>query len=82
MAPMTFRYRSLPARSLVCRDCLRSRALSPVYLQRRWAGTKFIAKQLVADQMWDEKARQIELGTSPHPYDDLEKRGFVKDVVG
>ncbi|KAK2596867.1 hypothetical protein N8I77_012755 [Diaporthe amygdali] len=84
----------LPARAVLCRDCLslslrlkaisrpRSRPSSPLHSQRRWIGDKYLKKQQDAEEAWAAQAKKIEAGTVKHLFDELQDRGFVKDVVG
>ncbi|KAF3764700.1 tyrosine--trna ligase precursor, mitochondrial (cyt-18) [Cryphonectria parasitica EP155] len=82
MAQLTSLYKSLPARALLCRDCLWARTLKSAFPQRRWVGTKFMAKLVAADEDWRHMAQEISQGRRTHIFDEFEERGFVKDVVG
>ncbi|PSR79671.1 tRNA synthetases class I-domain-containing protein [Coniella lustricola] len=81
MAP-SVAYRGLQARVAMCRECLRSRAATPVQPQRRWIGTKYMAKLKVAEAEWRYSADEIRSGRKRHIWDEFQERGFVKDVVG
>ncbi|KAK7732453.1 tyrosyl-tRNA synthetase [Cytospora paraplurivora] len=70
----------LPARAMVCRGCLRT--LSPGYSQKRWIGDKYLAKAALADKAWKQGAELIKAGKKKNLFDELDDRGFIKDVVG
>lgn len=71
----------LPARAVVCRDCLKT--LLPVGgFQKRWIGTKYLEKMRLAENDWMEKAAEIKAGTKKNLFDEFEDRGLIKDVVG
>lgn len=59
-----------------------SRPLPPLRFQRRWIGQKYLLKKKKAGEAWEAQAREIEAGTRKHLFDELQDRGFVKDVVG
>lgn len=82
MAPTTAWSRSLSPRTLVCRECLRTGALPAAASQRRWIGDKYMAKMRMADREWQTQAQEISSGARKNLFDELEERGFVKDVVG
>lgn len=89
---------TLPARAALCRGCLglglglglsmksrsspRSRSSSPLHSQKRWIGLKYLRKQKDADEVWKAQAEEIKAGTAKHLFDELQDRGFVKDLVG
>lgn len=58
------------------------RPSSPLHLQRRWIGLKYLKKKKDAEDAWQAQAKQIEAGTTKHLFDELEDRGFIKDIVG
>lgn len=72
----------LPAHALACRNCLRPAALPSVYRGKRWLHLKTIAKMEDAESKWQADAKEIEEGKRELLFDNLEKRGFVKDLVG
>ncbi|KAI3399913.1 hypothetical protein diail_5069 [Diaporthe ilicicola] len=92
MAPMITSPTTLPARAALCRDCLslslslslksRSRAPSLLHSHKRWLGLKTIQKRKDAEQAWQARAKEIQTGTAKHLFDELQDRGFVKDLVG
>lgn len=55
---------------------------SPLHVQRRWIGLKFLQKKKDAQKAWDAQAKEIAAGTTKHLFDELQDRGLVKDVVG
>lgn len=59
-----------------------SRPSSPLHIQRRWIGLKFLQKKKDAQNAWDAQAKEIAAGTTKHLFDELQDRGLVKDVVG
>lgn len=80
MAPMTSLRSLLPARAVVCRDCLKT--LLPGQSQKRWIGTKYLEKMRLAENDWMAQAADIQSGKKKHLFDELEDRGFIKDLVG
>lgn len=82
MAPTIAWSRSLSARTLACRECLRTGALPATSFQKRWIGDKYLAKLRQADQQWQEQAEEIASGKRKNLFDELDERGFIKDVVG
>lgn len=59
-----------------------SRLVSPLHSQRRWIGQKYLQKKKDAEKAWEAQAEEIEAGTTKHLFDELEDRGFIKDIVG
>jgi hypothetical protein len=59
-----------------------SRPLPPLQFQRRWIGKKYLQKKHDAEKAWEAQAKEIEAGTRKHLFDELQDRGFVKDIVG
>lgn len=80
MAPMTSLRSLLPARALMCRDCLKT--VLPGQSQKRWIGTKYLEKMRLADVDWAAQAAAIQSGKTKHLFDEFEDRGFIKDLVG
>lgn len=58
------------------------RPSSPLHLQRRWIGLKYLKKKEDAEKAWQAQAKEIDAGTTKHLFDELEDRGLIKDVVG
>lgn len=65
---------------MVCRGCLRT--LPPGFSQRRWIGDKYLAKAALADKAWKKDAALVKAGQKKNLFDELDERGFIKDVVG
>lgn len=61
---------------------LKSRPSSPLHLQRRWIGLKYLQKKKDAETAWQAQAKEIRAGTTKHLLDELEDRGLIKDIVG
>lgn len=80
MAPTTLR-RALHASAFICRDCLRTRPLCG-HPQKRWLGTKYVAKLMKAEHDWAVQAEEISAGKRKNLFDELDERGFVKDILG
>lgn len=59
-----------------------SRPLPQLQFQRRWIGLKYLQKKKDAEAAWEAQAKEIEAGTRKHLFDELQDRGFVKDIVG
>lgn len=70
-----------PASAFICRSCLYSKPLR-VHLQKRWVGTKYINKLLKAEEEWAAHAIEIGAGRRKNLFDELDERGFIKDIVG
>lgn len=70
-----------PASAFICRSCLRS---TPVRgpSQKRWVGQKYVQKLLKAEEDWAAIAAEIGAGRRKNPFDELDERGFIKDIVG
>lgn len=81
MAPTMSATGTLPACALICRGCVRTRAFRG-HAQRRWIGTKYIKKMMQAEEQWAAQAEEISAGKRKNLFDELDDRGFVKDVVG
>lgn len=58
------------------------RPLSPLHSQRRWIGQKYLKKKKDAEEAWEAQAKEIDAGTTKHLFDELQDRGFIKDIVG
>lgn len=86
MAPAAALVRTLPAGTFTFRGCLRqpSRPFKGLqeHGQRRWIGLKRLSKFALAQQHWDIQAAQIQAGEVKNLFDELDERGFIKDVVG
>lgn len=80
MAAATSLTRTLPAGAITCR-WLRARPFQG-QVQKRWIGTKYLAKLAKADKEWQIKAEKIKNGQMKNLFDELDERGFIKDVVG
>jgi tyrosyl-tRNA synthetase len=50
--------------------------------QARWVGVKYLEKQRLADETWQERAQKIDNGELQNTWDLLNERGFIKDVAG
>lgn len=83
MAPTNALARTLPAGAFICRGCFRAGAspLQPT-TQRRWISLKYLAKMQKADEQWKKQAELIKAGKRKNLFDELDERGFIKDVVG
>lgn len=81
MAPTISLTRTVPAGALASRACLRTRPFRE-HVQRRWIGTKYIEKLMKAEEAWAVQAEEISAGTRKNLFDELDERGFIKDVVG
>ncbi|CAN8101046.1 unnamed protein product [Discula destructiva] len=81
MAPTTSLTRTLPAGALICRGSLQARPFQAC-MQRRWIGLKYLEKMRKADEEWKAQAQEIAEGKRKNLFDELDERGFIKDVVG
>lgn len=83
MAAATSLTRTLPAGALTYRGCLRARLFQGQgHIQKRWVGQKYLAKVAEADRQWSIQAQKMKMGKMKNLFDELDERGFVKDVVG
>lgn len=80
MAPMMLTG-ALPASASICRSCMRTRPVRE-HFQKRWLGQKYLAKMGMAKQEWLVVADEIKKGKRKNLFDELDERGFIKDVVG
>lgn len=70
-----------PAGAFICRSCLRSEPIRG-QSQKRWIGTKYVQKLLKANEEWAVYAEEIRAGRQKNLFDELDERGFIKDIVG